>query len=74
MLDGRESMQEKLKQAGIPTTIHYPVPLNCQPAYQHLCRGEDTPVSNRLATRVMSLPMSADLCKADQECIAWALR
>ena len=74
MLDQREQWQKKLTQAGIPTTVHYPVPLNCQPAYQHLCRGNATPVSNRLATRVMSVPMSADLCKADQECVAWSLR
>lgn len=61
MVDRREQVQEKLKQAGIPTAVHYPFPLNQQPAYQQLCGPDCTPVSNQLAQRVMSLPMGADI-------------
>lgn len=70
----RDALQEKLKQSGIPTAVHYPVPLNEQPAYQHLCCPDCTPVSRALAAQVMSLPMSADLGKADQEQIIKNLR
>jgi UDP-2-acetamido-2-deoxy-ribo-hexuluronate aminotransferase len=63
----RESIQAKLKQAEIPTTIHYPVPLNEQAAYKHLCCPECTPVSSRLAKQVLSLPISPDLLTKDQE-------
>lgn len=36
-MDERETRQGKLKKPGIPTAVHYPVPLNAQPAYKHLC-------------------------------------
>jgi UDP-2-acetamido-2-deoxy-ribo-hexuluronate aminotransferase len=51
----REALQEQLKQAGIPTAVHYPIPLNKQPAV-----ADDTlqlPVGDAVARRVMSLPM-----------------
>lgn len=70
---GREALQKRLSEAGIPTAVHYPVPLNEQPAYSHLCHSGSTPVSKALATEVMSLPMSADLSNADQNAICAAL-
>jgi UDP-2-acetamido-2-deoxy-ribo-hexuluronate aminotransferase len=61
MVPDREALQKRLADAGIPTAVHYPVPLNEQPAYKHLCCPGCTPVAHQLAKRVMSLPMSADL-------------
>jgi UDP-2-acetamido-2-deoxy-ribo-hexuluronate aminotransferase len=63
----REAIQAKLKQANIPTAIHYPVPLNEQAAYKHLCCPDCTPIASRLAKQVMSLPMAPDLTPAQQE-------
>ena len=60
-VEERESLQEKLKQHGIPTAIHYPVPLNRQPAYQALCCPDCTPVADQVSQSVLSLPMGADL-------------
>jgi UDP-2-acetamido-2-deoxy-ribo-hexuluronate aminotransferase len=57
----REALQKRLAEAGIPTAVHYPVPLNEQPAYKHLCCPDCTPVAQQMARRVMSLPFSADL-------------
>lgn len=74
MVDERTLVQEKLKEAGIPTSVHYPVPLNRQPAYQPVSRCGETPVSDRLADLVMSVPMSADLTDADQLLIGRTLR
>ena len=51
----RESFIEKMRSAGIPTAVHYPVPLNRQPALANAI-GE-TPVSEAAAKRVVSLPM-----------------
>ena len=68
----REQLQEQLKAAGIPTAVHYPIPMNQQPAYQGLC-DRPTPVADRLATKVMSLPMSADLTQAQQQQVMQAL-
>jgi UDP-2-acetamido-2-deoxy-ribo-hexuluronate aminotransferase len=61
MANEREQIIERLNQADIPTAIHYPVPLNQQPAYVHFCCSDCTPVSKELAGQVLSLPMGADL-------------
>ncbi len=57
----REALQKRLAAAGVPTAVHYPVPLNEQPAYKHLCCPDCTPVAQSLAKQVMSLPMDSDL-------------
>jgi len=72
-IENREQLQEVLKQAGIPTAVHYPVPLNEQPAYRHLCCPDCTPISQQRARQVMSLPMSADLQEVEQNLIVNAL-
>jgi UDP-2-acetamido-2-deoxy-ribo-hexuluronate aminotransferase len=61
IVPNREALQKRLAEAGIPTAVHYPVPLNEQPAYKHLCCPDCTPVAQQLAKRVMSLPMGPDL-------------
>lgn len=73
LTDDRPSTQQKLNDAKIPTAVHYPVPLNDQPAYKHLCCEGCTPVAQSLSTRVLSLPMSPDLSSEDQERIIAAL-
>jgi len=73
MVDDRAAVQSALTQAGIPSAVHYPLPLDEQPAYARFALGE-CPVSRRLAARVLSLPMSADLSGADQDRVAAALR
>jgi UDP-2-acetamido-2-deoxy-ribo-hexuluronate aminotransferase len=69
----RESIQAKLKEAEIPTAIHYPVPLNEQAAYRHLCCPDCTQIASALAKQVLSLPMSPDLSTKDQEKIVKVL-
>ena len=62
----REQVQAALKAASIPTAVHYPIPLNQQTAYRHLCQ-RPTPIAAQLAQEVMSLPMSPDLTHAQQD-------
>jgi UDP-2-acetamido-2-deoxy-ribo-hexuluronate aminotransferase len=71
--DDRAALQDALKQRGVPTAVHYPVPLNEQPAYRALCAPGATPHSAQAALRVMSLPMSADLTHAQQDAIVGAV-
>lgn len=73
-VENREQTQEKLKAAGVPTAVHYPVLLHLQPAYKDLCRvsGSIAKAEERART-VMSLPMSADLDAVAQETIVEAL-
>ena len=73
LVDNRDAVQERMKQQGIPTAVHYPRPLNRQPAYEKLCDPKPMPVSESLAQRVISLPMSADLSDAQIEKVVGAL-
>lgn len=57
----REGLQTKLSERGIPTAVHYPVPLNMQPAYQVGEPEHDTPNACHAARTVMSLPMHCRL-------------
>jgi UDP-2-acetamido-2-deoxy-ribo-hexuluronate aminotransferase len=69
----REHVQAKLQSAGIPTAVHYPVPLNKQPAYRQLCADRDTPVSDWAARHVLSLPMGPDLSDSDMDRVIGAV-
>lgn len=73
LVDNRDVVQQKLKDAGIPTAVHYPVPLNLQPAYAHFCCADCTPHAASVAKRVMSLPMHPDLSNLEVNRIASAL-
>ncbi|MCU4335148.1 DegT/DnrJ/EryC1/StrS family aminotransferase [Acinetobacter pittii] len=70
-VDNRAEVQEKLKDQGIPTAVHYPIPLNKQPAVAdseiHL------PIGDAIAEKVMSLPMHPYLTIEAQEKIVQAL-
>lgn len=69
LVENREIIQGQLKALGIPTAVHYPIPLNEQPAYQDLCCPGCTPISHAISSKVMSLPMGPDLLGHDQELI-----
>lgn len=54
----RDALQQKLKQEGIPTAVHYPVPLHFQPAFASLGSCQSTfPVTESVAKQIMSVPM-----------------
>jgi len=72
--ESRESVQATFQRAGIPTAVHYPVPLCQQPAYSRFSDLESNPISRAMAKKVMSLPMSADLTCADQLAVCELLR
>ncbi|QIL42843.1 DegT/DnrJ/EryC1/StrS family aminotransferase [Acidovorax sp. HDW3] len=67
----REQAQKHLKAAGIPTAVHYPIPLNKQPAVADA--AAQLPVGDAIAQRVVSLPMHPYLAEADQRRIVAAL-
>ena len=74
LLDQREDVQKRLSDLGIPTAVHYPIPLNEQPAYKHLCCPDCTPLAQAVSKRVMSLPMGSDLSIFDQQSIMESLK
>ena len=59
-VQNREAVQAKLKESGIPTAVHYPIPLNQQPMFDYLQQGDGSvPIAEKVAKEVMSLPLSA---------------
>lgn len=56
----REALRARLDADGIGTAVQYPIPVHRQPAYGALDVPGGFPVSERLAQRVVSLPLSAD--------------
>jgi dTDP-4-amino-4,6-dideoxygalactose transaminase len=56
--ENREGLMSHLNSAGIGTGIHYPIPLHLQKAYSSLrYKAGDFPVCERIAPRILSLPM-----------------
>jgi len=71
----RDGLAAALKMEGIPTAIHYPVPLHRQQPYQRFpIAAGGAPVSERLAEEVISLPMHAYLDQTTQDRIIDAVR
>ncbi len=55
----RNQVQESLKDLGIPTAVHYPIPMHLQECFDYLGHSEgDFPISEKCANEVMSLPMN----------------
>ncbi|WP_387491390.1 DegT/DnrJ/EryC1/StrS family aminotransferase [Photorhabdus sp. RM96S] len=53
-IKNRDELQRRLKEQGIPTAIHYPIPLNKQPA---VASNIALPIGDEIAQEVISLPM-----------------
>jgi dTDP-4-amino-4,6-dideoxygalactose transaminase len=71
----RDAVAAHLRECGIPTAIYYPLPLNRQTAYgKYPTAPGDTPVSDRLAGQVISLPMHPYLSEETQDRIVSAVR
>jgi dTDP-4-amino-4,6-dideoxygalactose transaminase len=65
--DDRDGLMAHLKEQGIGTGIHYPIPLHLQKAYASLnYRRGDLPVAEKIAEQIVSLPMYPQLT-ADQQ-------
>jgi UDP-2-acetamido-2-deoxy-ribo-hexuluronate aminotransferase len=67
----RDAVQARLKEAGVPTAVHYPMPLNKQPAVAdpNVCLI----VGDQVAEHVLSLPMSPYLDAGQQDFIVASL-
>lgn len=67
----RETVQKRLTEAGIPTAVHYPIPLNKQPAVAD--EGVQLPVGDEVAKEVLSLPMHPYMDGTSQVAVVTAL-
>lgn len=70
----RSEFVSRMQAQGIPTAIHYPIPLYRQEAFSHLCVDPvDFPITEGVCRRIVSLPMSAFLSEQDQSTILQAI-
>lgn len=66
----RDELQDSLKEQGIPTAVHYPMPLHLQECFDYLgYKKEDFPISEIVAQEIMSLPMNPYLDDGEIEYI-----
>jgi UDP-2-acetamido-2-deoxy-ribo-hexuluronate aminotransferase len=73
-VEDRSAFQEQLKAQGIPTAVHYPIPLHLQPAFASAEVGRGSfPHAEKAAERVVSLPMHPYLTAWDQQKIGQAV-
>jgi dTDP-4-amino-4,6-dideoxygalactose transaminase len=70
----REVVSRLLKDQGIATGIHYPVPLHQQPAFAHLGGRRRLPITERLAAEILTLPLYPELKASTIERIADVIR
>lgn len=67
----RDALREELQKAGIPTAVHYPIPITKQPVMKDMaCSKVHLPNTERAAAEVMSLPMHPYLTKPEIEQVA----
>jgi len=58
-VQNRDEVQAKLKEKGIPTAVHYPMPLHLQECFSYLgYKKGDFPIAERVSNEIMSLPMN----------------
>jgi len=71
-IDDRETVQAELKEAGIPTAVHYPIPLNKQPAVAD--EMASLPEGDMAAEQVMSLPIHPYMTEEEQTMVVESLK
>jgi dTDP-4-amino-4,6-dideoxygalactose transaminase len=69
----RDELQKYLREHGVETLIHYPIPLPRQPAFADL-QPRPCPVAERVCDRVLSLPLYPSLDPSAVDHVVWALR
>jgi dTDP-4-amino-4,6-dideoxygalactose transaminase len=71
----RDWVQAQLREAGVHTITYYPIPIHRQPAYASLGYAPGSlPLTERLCSEVLSLPIFPELSEAQQEAVIEAVR
>ena len=73
-VQNRTELQTKLQNLGIPTAVHYPMPLHVQECFKYLNLKEgDFPISEKVSKEIMSLPMNPYVTDEEIEFIVGSL-
>ena len=70
-IKNRDEVQLRLKEAGVPTAVHYPMPLHLQECFKYLgYKFGDFPVAEKISIEIMSLPMNPYLTENEMNYIS----
>jgi len=73
--EARDPLLDHLQQGGVGAQIHYPIPIHLQPAFAHLGYAPgQLPVAERLARRIVSLPLFPQLTEPEIERVSHVVR
>jgi len=71
----RDALAAALKERGIGTLVHYPIPLHLQPAFAELGnRRGDFPVAEKAAGEILSIPLFPEMTDDQAEAVIRAIR
>jgi dTDP-3-amino-3,4,6-trideoxy-alpha-D-glucose transaminase len=70
----RDALQQTLREQGIGSDIHYPLPAHLQPIYRGIAAPGNLPVTERMATQILSLPNYPELTDDEVQQVAHMLR
>jgi dTDP-4-amino-4,6-dideoxygalactose transaminase len=71
----RDALQVFLKEKGIETIIHYPIPIHLQKAYEDLgYRKGDLPLTEQCSLEILSLPFFPEIRESEMEEVAEGIR
>ena len=74
-VEERDELQSFLKDRGITTLIHYPIPIHLQKAYVELgYKKGDFPVSEYLSDIILTLPMFAEMTETQIEYVCESIK
>ena len=63
----RDKLLEKFSNMNYPLVVHYPLPMNEQPAYKNIfCSNDNFPVAKVVSQEIVSIPMHPYLTESDQ--------
>ena len=66
----RDQLAISLREKGIGTAVHYPIPLHRQPVFEECAKKSRCPVSDKLAAEVLSLPVHPLVMDKERQYIA----
>src|SRR5205823_6484106 len=70
-VQNRDALATFLKENGVATGVHYPIPLHLQKAFDYLgYKRGDFPIAEKISEEILSLPMFPELTSAEIKKIA----
>ena len=74
LVKNRDGFAAKMKEKGVPTSVHYPTPLHHQPVYAYLREKFQCPIADKISSECISLPMFPDMTSEQVDHVVQAVK